>query len=53
MNKEVVDSLYKEFSLYLKIDNDLLYDLCKIIVKKIPKSMAYRVITKLYKIRSL
>ena len=53
MSKEVVDGLYKEFSLYLKIESDLLYDLCKIVVKKIPKSMVYRIITKLYKIRTL
>jgi len=53
MNEDIVDSLYKEFSLYLKLDSDLLYDLCKIIVKKLPKSMVYRLISKLYRIRIL
>lgn len=53
MNRDTIDDLYKEFSLYLQSEDDLLYELCKIISKKIPKSMVRRLVNKLYRLRNL
>jgi hypothetical protein len=47
-NDELTEQLYKEFSFY----DEELYDLCRIIRKQIPRKMMYRIISKLYRIRT-
>lgn len=46
--QELIDQLYKECLYY---DEDL-HDLCKIICGEIPRKMVYRIISKLYRIRT-
>lgn len=47
-NEELADQLYKEVLYY----DEGLYKLCKIIQKQIPRKMMYRLISKLYRIRT-
>lgn len=47
-NKELGQKLYEEFMYY----SEDLDELCKIIRKKLPRKMVYRLVSKLYRLRS-
>jgi hypothetical protein len=47
-NEELVDQLVSECIYY----DERLYSLCKIICKELPRKMVYRIISKLYRLRT-